>query len=134
MSLPEEIIILILEKACESILKDIVSPARIFNFTNQGFGRCVKPFRSLSFHRILAHCVTINGILVRDRLLSLQMENFRNSFQTIEWMLQHHPFLRTTSSDWGLSIPEILSIVGKSGTILRFWIHSWPSGFGSYVT
>jgi len=75
-SLPEETIILILEKACQRIVKDIVAPGWL-RWCPEKEGRFVlflSSFRSLNlvccdFNRILRHCASVNGTRIRQLLL-----------------------------------------------------------------
>ena len=78
----------------------------------------VEPFRSLSlvyrgFHRILVHCVIINVYLYVTGSSAYRWKTSPIRSRLLNGCFQHHPLLRTTSSDWGLSIPEIHSICGK---------------------
>ena len=79
-TLPQELIIRVLECVCELIIKDLTTltfkPAQ-----RLGYGRSLKQFRELnlvsnSFHDLLAYSIRVDGQLVKKTLLDLQMQKF----------------------------------------------------------
>jgi hypothetical protein len=85
--LPQELIVLILEFACEGIMKDLTT----FDHKNlslphsklreRPFGRLLNQFHQLilvshSFHSILTHDVRVDGVPIIEKLLLLQIKRF----------------------------------------------------------
>src|SRR5271170_7211480 len=118
-SLPEDLLIQILQNVCELILGDLLV-FRTHRQKEERFGRFLNQFRQLnlvckSFHRLLTHSVRVRRTPVRQKLLDLQMEKFTYHLETAGFLMREHRKTRYTDFNrWsGITIPHILLICGS---------------------
>ena len=118
-SLPEDILIQILQTVCESILDDLLI-FRVCPEQDERFGLFLNQFLQLnlvcrSFHRHLTHSVRVRGTPVRRKLLDLQTEKFKYLLETVGFIMREHNRMCSPdfNSFWSITIPHILLICGS---------------------